>query len=84
MKVKITQDDIDNGIAWDCHHCPLANAINRARGFIRRFFLGPAVIQTYRYKLCLLGKWRVLPDRAMAWTNDFDHGMKVNPTELEI
>jgi hypothetical protein len=36
MKVKVTQDDIDNGIRNDVYNCPVALAINRKRGFVRR------------------------------------------------
>lgn len=32
MKIEVTQEDIDCGLAGDCRNCPVARAMNRATG----------------------------------------------------
>lgn len=79
IRFKVTQEDIDNGIAGSCILCPIAWALGRyltSRGLeYSRFsvdsYLNITLHNTVVYYKCL--------DRANAFMSDFDGGIEVYP-----
>ena len=76
MKIKVTQDDIDNGERHRCYRCPIAHAMCRTLG------ASIAVTQEKYYREEDDGKY--LPTEAQRFILDFDAGRPVAPFEFEV
>lgn len=75
MKIEVTQEDIDEGVAGDCEACPIAQA-----GF--RATLSHTQVMGKRIRL--YGVWRDLPPEAINFVLRFDNGGLVTPFSFEV
>ena len=78
MLIKVTQDDIDKGIAHQHASCPVARACRRQ---IDGMF-SASVICTGIYDLGTGSKY-YLPNNAITFLDKFDAGKRVRPFEFE-
>lgn len=78
MKIKVTQEDINEGEKRNCSNCPVSLAIQRA--------IGNKLVTVGSY-----GSWRInglkqsnLGEKVSKWIRGFDKGGDVVPFEFEI
>lgn len=78
MKIKITQEDINNGIKHDGHYCPLALAVKRVL-LKEDVFVSPSAVITNKHIFAL-------PIIAKIFIEKFDEKGKniVFPFEFEL
>lgn len=75
MKISVTQDDIDKGVARRCTECPVALAATRHVG--KPVFVGP------NYILSEPLEWDT-PSAVKEFIAAFDNGQPVKPFEFEL
>lgn len=76
MIIKVTQDDIWNGIKDDCCNCPVALAIGR------RFPVESVAVRSLA--ITIGGIKFPLPVHVWQWIRKFDTGCAVEPFEFEL
>lgn len=83
MKIKVSAQDIKDGVKDDPFCCPIALAANRTHGLIL-----PGVNDTYLWHRQVLDNdlpiYHHLPQEAKNFVDWFDRGLKVDPFEFEI
>ena len=84
IRVSVTQEDIDAGVACDCEKCPIARAM-RALGY--NATVDDDIVYIWNEELRWEGKkllWRRLPEVAVRFVAAFDGGQVVEPFEFEL
>jgi hypothetical protein len=76
MKIQVTQQDIDEGIAGKCYDCPIALAIARVLHIRLRVFR-TIVIYSFGYLI-------FLPNCVIQFIDQFDNNEPVQPFEFEL
>jgi hypothetical protein len=76
MKIQVTQQDIDEGVAESCHDCPVALAIERAT-------LGDVRVWRREVSIYKIGR-KPLPLTATDFIDHFDAREPVQPFEFEL
>jgi hypothetical protein len=87
--IRVTQDDIEQGIKADCYYCPVALALERTLGAVNvRVYHGSAdwMIPPKWFAWKRRSKWysRILPQEASVFVADFDAGAPVKPCSFVI
>ena len=77
MKIQVTQEDIDRGIAGSCGRCPITLAIRRATS--KNYYTGVEDVFHMDY-----GPVIRLPFEAIKFIKNFDSGNEVKPFEFEV
>ena len=76
MKIKVTQEHIDNGLRSDCYYCPIALALKDATGF--NWYVGSIYIGNESTVITLLSN----TTKDFIWR--FDIAAMVIPFEFDI
>jgi hypothetical protein len=88
--IEVTQEDIDNGVAWECGKCPVALAAKRVLPFkphVRSLAIYRKRRQqpSWRYGWYYIKVFAVdLPQEARDFISDFDHGVFVTPFSFQV
>ena len=79
--IRVTQEDIDNGVRTNCFNCPLSLAVKRSLNAVSADVSRWCI----EFKLAsgLAGRF-VLPKEAVDFVRGFDSDKKVEPFEFEI
>jgi hypothetical protein len=78
MRIRVTQECINDGVQCDCRACPVALAIRRK--YPKRD------VSVYRDEMLLRHPYRKisLPQRACDFITAFDEGMPIKPFSFEL
>jgi hypothetical protein len=76
MRVRVTQQDIDNGKKGNCYECPIAQAVERDHGFtVSVSMCGIRILKnSFLFDL---------PDEAKDFLHAFDCGLGAQPIEFD-
>ncbi|HVT61862.1 MAG TPA: hypothetical protein VHD33_00030 [Legionellaceae bacterium] len=80
--IKVTQEDINNGVAGSAMSCPIARAITRRFGLKENPKVG-SLVATYWTKDNELRQFQ-LPYQAKEFIYNFDNQLGVKPISFEI
>ena len=81
LVVKVTQEDIQNGVRWDTSNCPITLAINRI-GFPEARVYYDSWTQSNEHPHRYL--YNPLSRRARKFISDFDLGEPVKPSTFHL
>lgn len=84
MRIEVTQEDIDTGVARDCRACPVALAVRRATGQSARVVVNADEIILRDSTTGLLLGWIKMPPDVAKFVADFDRGRPVSPISSEL
>lgn len=86
LKVKVTQEHIDQAKRGDCCYCPIALAV-RKHGYQTPFV---GVVTIYPHGVDIHGNFNLpfkaarMPLEAVDFARNFDYGREVEPFEFEV
>lgn len=85
MKVRITQEDINNGVRYSFRHCPIAIASTRAMPFKSVCYVNKSVMFIYNKDHEGRPPREIqLPSVAQKFIEDFDQMKEVQPIDFDI
>ena len=76
VKVRVCQDDIENGSLYTPRDCPIARAVKRV--------VTNKDVSILPHDIRIGHQHFLLPDKASEWLISYDHEKNVKPIEFEI